>query len=32
MSAENSGKRLNGRGSAPSPAGELTVLPRPPSW
>jgi len=32
LSAENSGKPLGGRGSAPNPAGELTALRRPPSW
>jgi len=25
-------KSLGGQGSAPNPAGELRVLPRPPSW
>ena len=28
LSAENSGKPLGGRGSAPNPAGELTALPK----
>ena len=32
MSAENSGKPLGGRGSAPIPPGELTALPQTPSW
>ena len=33
MSVENSFKKyLGGQGSAANPAGELTVLPRPPSW
>jgi len=32
LSVENSGKPLGGRGTAPNRAGELTTLPRPPSW
>jgi len=32
LSAENSGKPLDGRGYALNLAGELTALPRPPSW
>ena len=33
LGAQNSGKPLGGLGSAaPNPAGELTALPRPPSW
>jgi len=32
LSAQNSGKPLGGQGSAPDPAGELTALPRFPSW
>jgi len=32
LSAENSEKSLGGHDSAPNPAGELTALPRPPSW
>jgi len=32
MSAENSGKHLAGRDSAPNPSGELTALPQPPDW
>ena len=32
LSAENSGKPLGGRSSAPDPAGKLTVLPTAPSW
>jgi len=33
LSADNSEKNpLGGRGSALNPAGELTALPRPPSW
>jgi len=31
-SAENSEKSLGGQGSARNPAGELTALPRSPSW
>jgi len=30
LSAENSGKPLGGRGSAPNPARELTALPQTP--
>ena len=30
--AQNAPKSVFGRGSAPDPAGELTTLPRPPSW
>jgi len=29
LSAENGGKPLGGRGSAPNPAGEFTALPMP---
>ena len=32
VSAENNGKPLSGRASAPNPAEELTALPRPSSW
>ena len=32
LSTGNGGKHLGGRGSAPDPAGELTALPRLPSW
>jgi len=33
LSAENSGKPLGGRASAPKLiGGEFTALPRPPSW